>query len=58
MDSRTINIVKYKHPIPRLDDMLYKLHGSKILSKIDLRNGYHHIRMNEGDEWNTTFKTN
>jgi hypothetical protein len=41
--------IKDKYPLPRVDDVLYHLHGSKIFSKIDLKSLYNQIRIKECD---------
>ncbi|GKC53146.1 putative reverse transcriptase domain-containing protein, partial [Tanacetum coccineum] len=49
--------VKNRYPLPRIDDLFDRLQGSSVYSKIDLRSGYHQLRVREEDIPKTAFRT-
>ena len=59
IDYRKLNrvTIKIRHPLPRIDDLFDQLRGARVYSKIDLRTGYHQLRVREADIPKTTFKT-
>src|SRR3954463_9976184 len=59
VDYRPLNLatIKNKYPLPRINDLYDQLAGSKVFSKIDLRLGYHQIRVRKEDILKTTFIT-
>nr|GFB63758.1 putative reverse transcriptase domain-containing protein [Tanacetum cinerariifolium] len=59
IDYRELNklTVKNRYPLPRIYDLFDQLQGSSIYSKIDLRSGYHQLRVREQDILKTTFRT-
>ncbi|GKB84605.1 putative reverse transcriptase domain-containing protein [Tanacetum coccineum] len=59
IDYRELNklTVKNRYPLPRNDDLFDQLQGSSVYSKIDLRSGYHQLRVRDEDIPKTTFRT-
>ncbi|KAF5798896.1 putative nucleotidyltransferase, Ribonuclease H [Helianthus annuus] len=59
IDYRELNkvTVKNRYPLPRIDDLFDQLQGSSYYSKVDLRSGYHQLRVREEDVSKTAFRT-
>jgi hypothetical protein len=58
-DYRNLNnvTIKNKYPLPRIQDLFGQVKGAGVFSKIDLRSGYHQIKIKEEDIPKTTFVT-
>ena len=59
IDYRQLNkvTIKNKYPLPRIDDLFDQLQGAQCFSKIDLRTGYHQLRVRKEDVPRTAFRT-
>ncbi|GJX19065.1 putative reverse transcriptase domain-containing protein [Tanacetum coccineum] len=59
IDYRKLNklTIKNRYPLPRIDDLFDQLQGSSVYSKIDLRSGYHQLRVHDEDIPKTAFRT-
>jgi len=59
IDYRQLNkvTIKNRYPLPRIDDLIDQLMGARVFSKIDLRSGYHQIKVKDEDMQKRAFRT-
>src|SRR5258705_2650278 len=59
-DYRRLNelTIKNSYPLPLISDLIDKLKGARVFTKLDIRWGYNNVRIKEGNEWKAAFTTN
>ena len=59
VDYRKLNdiTIKNRYPLPNISELQDRLAHAKIFTALDLRDGYHLVRIKKGDEWKTAFRT-
>ena len=59
VDYRALNdiTIKDRYPLPTIEETLNQIRGAKYFTRLDLRSAYNLIRIKDGDEWKTAFRT-
>ncbi len=59
VDYRGLNsmTIKNRYPLPLIDEILDRLSDARVFTKVNVMNAYYRLRIREGDEWKTAFRT-